>query len=81
MSSRNRGRANHNNQDADEERRLWAEIKTRARDVKEMTVCETFSFAFYRNLAFPFSCETFHPRCVPSTVLYEPLDLSSKQVV
>ncbi|KAI7355336.1 hypothetical protein KC320_g2882 [Hortaea werneckii] len=37
MSSRNRGRANHNNQDADEERRLWAEIKTRARDVKEMT--------------------------------------------
>lgn len=34
MSSRNRPRANHN-QDADEERRLWKEIKDKAQDVDD----------------------------------------------
>ena len=37
MSARNRGRANPN-QDADEERRLWKEIKDKAKDVDSMVV-------------------------------------------
>jgi len=37
MSARNRGRANPN-QDADEERRLWKEIKDKAKDVDAMVV-------------------------------------------
>ena len=37
MSARNRGRANPN-QDADEERRLWKEIKDKAKDVDIMVV-------------------------------------------
>lgn len=38
MSARNRARANPN-QDADEERRLWKEIKDKAKDVDVMVVC------------------------------------------
>lgn len=37
MSSRNRGRGN-NSQDADEERRLWKEIKDKAAEVDNMVV-------------------------------------------
>ena len=37
MSARNRGRANPN-QDADEERRLWKEIKDKAFEVDVMVV-------------------------------------------
>lgn len=37
MSARSRGRANPN-QDADEERRLWKEIKDKAKDVDVMVV-------------------------------------------
>lgn len=37
MSGRSRGRANPN-QDADEERRLWKEIKDRAKEVDSMVV-------------------------------------------
>lgn len=37
MSGRSRGRANPN-QDADEERRLWKEIKDKAKDVDDMVV-------------------------------------------
>lgn len=40
MSGRNRGRANPN-QDADEERRLWKEIKDKAKDVDGMVVSLT----------------------------------------
>ncbi len=38
MSGRNRGRGTAN-QDADEERRLWKEIKDKAKDVDAMVVC------------------------------------------
>lgn len=38
MSGRNRGRANPH-QDADEERRLWKEIREKAREVDTMVVC------------------------------------------
>jgi len=39
MASRNRGpRANHN-QDADEERRLWGQIKADAKKIDAMVVC------------------------------------------
>lgn len=37
MSARNRGRGNAS-QDADEERRLWKEIKDKAKDVDVMVV-------------------------------------------
>jgi len=37
MSSRNRQRPNHN-QDADEERRLWNEIKANAKKIDGMVV-------------------------------------------
>ena len=41
MSGRSRGRANPN-QDADEERRLWKEIKDRAKEVDSMVVSVSF---------------------------------------
>lgn len=37
MSARNRQRPNHN-QDADEERRLWKEIRDKAKEVDSMVV-------------------------------------------
>lgn len=39
MSGRSRGRGNPN-QDADEERRLWKEIKDKAKDVDTMVVSD-----------------------------------------
>lgn len=39
MSGRHRGRGNPN-QDADEERRLWKEIKDKAKDVDAMVVSD-----------------------------------------
>lgn len=55
MSSRNRGRASHNNQDADEERRLWSEIKGRAKDVDAMVVglLSVFFFTFHLAMVAP----------------------------
>lgn len=90
MSSRNRGRANHNNQDADEERRLWAEIKTRARDVKEMTVCKPFPFGFFSELLVPLIAQDTRSPSFSMLVYYvpvqgpalrEPLQLSSRHIV
>ena len=46
MSGRNRGRANPN-QDADEERRLWKEIKERSKEVDGMVVSTTRSFLIF----------------------------------
>lgn len=44
MSARSRGRQNPN-QDADEERRLWKEVKDKAKDVDTMVV-RTYHMSF-----------------------------------
>jgi len=53
MSSRNRGRGN-NNQDTDEERRLWKEIKDKAAEVDTMVVSYIIPASFYLPALFNF---------------------------